>query len=100
MLSCSAIDIQLLASVSVAQASTGQLKDALSTRIDTLRPELERIGRDIHENPDVGYEERQAVAWLAELLKKQGFGVDVVEPDPSTLFVQTRRNGTGPTIAF
>src|SRR5260370_857868 len=97
---CSAIDIQLLASVSVAQASTGQLKDAISTRIDALRPELERVGRDIHANPEVGYEERQAVAWLAELLKKHGFSVEVGVADTPTAFVATRRNGTGPTVAF
>src|SRR5438270_9820243 len=100
MFTCSAIDIQLLASVSVAQASTDQIKDALGTRIDALRPELERIGRDIHANPEVGYEERQAVAWLTELLKKHGFSVEVGVADTPTAFVATRRNGTGPTVAF
>ncbi len=84
----------------MAQASTGQLKDAIGTRIDALRPELERVGRDIHANPEVGYEERQAVAWLAELLKKHGFSVEVGVADTPTAFVATRRNGTGPTVAF
>ncbi len=86
--------------MSVAQASTDQIKDALGTRIDALRPELERIGRDIHANPEVGYEERQAVAWLTELLKKHGFSVEVGVADTPTAFVATRRNGTGPTVAF
>ncbi len=86
--------------MSVAQASTGQLKDAISTRVDALRPELERIGRDIHANPEIAYEERQAVAWLAELLKKHGFNVEVGVADTPTAFVATRRNGTGPTVAF
>jgi amidohydrolase len=89
-----------LASVSVAQASTGQLKDAISTRVDALRPELERIGRDIHAHPEIAYEERQAVAWLAELLKRHGFSVEVGVADTPTAFVATRRNGTGPTVAF
>lgn len=84
----------------MAQASTSQLKDSISTRIDALRPELERIGRDIHANPEIGYEERQAVAWLAELLKKHGFSVEVGVADTPTAFVATRRNGTGPTVAF
>ena len=84
----------------MAQASTGQLKDAIGTRIDTLRPELERISRDIYANPEIAYEERQAVAWLAELLKKHGFSVEVGVANTPTAFVATRRNGTGPTVAF
>ena len=84
----------------MAQASIDQLKDALSTRIDALRPELERIGRDIHANPEIGYEEHRAVAWLTELLKRHGFGVEVGVADTPTAFVATRRNGTGPTVAF
>src|ERR1700737_1547118 len=99
-LACSAIDIQLLASVSVAQASTGQVKDAIGTRIDALRPELERVSRDIYANPEIAYEERQAVAWLAELLKKHGFSVELGVANTPTAFVASRRHGTGPTIAF
>ena len=86
--------------MSVAQAPADQLKDALSTRIDAMRPELERIGRDIHANPEAGYEEHRAVAWLAELLKKHGFSVELGVADTPTAFVATRRNGTGPTVAF
>ena len=86
--------------MSVAQASSNQLKDELSTRIDALRPELERIGRDIHGHPEIGYEERQAVAWLTELLRRHGFSVEVGVADTPTAFVATRRNGSGPTIAF
>ncbi len=86
--------------MSVAQASTGQLKDAISTRIDVLRPELERVSRDIYANPEIAYEERQAVAWLAELLKKHGFSVELGVANTPTAFVATRRNGTGPTVAF
>jgi amidohydrolase len=86
--------------VSVAQAETGQLKDQLSGRIDALRPDLERIGREIYSHPEIGYEERQAVAWLTEFLRKQGFSLEVGVADTPTAFVATRRNGSGPTIAF
>jgi len=86
--------------VSVAQASTGQLKDAIGTRIDALRPELERVSRDIYANPEIAYEEHKAVGWLAELLKKHGFSVEVGVANTPTAFVATRRNGTGPTVAF
>ena len=86
--------------MSVTQAPIGQLKDELSTRVDALRPELERIGRDIHANPEIAYEEHRAVAWLTALLEKYGFTVDVGVANTPTAFVATRRNGTGPTIAF
>ena len=86
--------------MSVAQASTSQVKDQLATRIDALRPELERISRDIYSHPEIAYEERQAVGWLSEFLRKQGFSVEVGVADTPTAFVATRRNGTGPTIAF
>jgi len=86
--------------VSVTQAPISQLKDEISTRIDALRPELERVGRQIHANPEIGYEEHKAVAWLAELLKKHGFSVELGVANTPTAFVASRRNGTGPTIAF
>src|SRR5438874_10795991 len=86
--------------MSVAHASIGQLKAEISARLDTLRPELERIGRDIYANPEIAYEERQAVAWLTELLKKYGSEVEVGVANTPTAFTATRRNGSGPTIAF
>jgi amidohydrolase len=86
--------------VSVAQASIGELKDQITARVDELRPELERIGREIHANPEIGYEERQAVAWLTEFLRQHGFSVEIGVADTPTAFVATRRNGSGPTVAF
>ena len=86
--------------MSVAQAPASQLKDEISTRIDALRPELERIGRDIHANPEIAYEERQAVGWLTALLREYGFEVEVGVANTPTAFVATRRQGTGPSIAF
>src|SRR5207237_1467455 len=86
--------------MSVAQASASQLKDEISARLDALRPELERIGRDIYANPEIAYEERQAVAWLTELLKKYGLAVEIGVANTPTAFVATRRNGSGATIHF
>jgi amidohydrolase len=86
--------------MSVAQAPASQLKDEISTRIDALRPELERIGRDIHANPEIAYEERQAVGWLTALLREHGFEVEVGVANTPTAFVASRRKGSGPSIAF
>ena len=86
--------------MSVVQAPVSQLKDEISSRIDALRPELERIGRDIHANPEIAYEERQAVGWLTALLRDKGFDVEEGVANTSTAFVATHRKGSGPTIAF
>jgi amidohydrolase len=86
--------------MSVVQAPVSQLKDEVSSRIDALRPELERIGRDIHANPEIAYEERQAVGWLTALLRDKGFDVEEGVANTPTAFVATRRKGSGPTIAF
>lgn len=86
--------------MSVAQASVSQVKDAIRSTVDALRPELERVGRDIHANPEIGYEEKQAVGWLTALLRKHGFEVEVGVANTPTAFVATRRSGPGPTVAF
>jgi len=86
--------------VSIAQASISEVKDAISSTVDALRPELERVGRDIHAHPEIGYEEKQAVGWLTALLRKHGFDVEVGVANTPTAFVATRRSGPGPTVAF
>ena len=86
--------------MSVAQVSTDQVKEGLSARIDALRPELERIGRDIHHNPEIAYEEHRAVEWLTTLLRGQGFEVEIGVADTPTAFVATRRSAEGPAVAF
>src|SRR5947209_12025980 len=86
--------------MSVTQVSSSGLKDSLATRIDALRPELEQVSRDIYANPEIAYEEQQAVGWLTALLREHGFEVEVGVANTPTAFVATRRNGTGPSIAF
>lgn len=86
--------------MSVVSVATDQVKEGLSARIDALRPELERIGRDIHHNPEVGYEEHKAVEWLTALLRAHGFEVETGVASTPTAFVASRRSGDGPAIAF
>src|SRR5258708_7244805 len=86
--------------MALTQTAVAAVKDRISERVDRLRPDLERIGRDIHANPEIGYEEHRAAGWLTELLRGHGFTVEVGVADTPTAFVATRRNGTGPTVAF
>ncbi len=86
--------------MSVTQVPSSELKDALGTRIDALRPELEQVSRDIYANPEIAYEEHKAVEWLTVLLKRHGFSVEVGVANTPTAFAASRRQGNGPAIAF
>src|SRR5919108_5252855 len=86
--------------MSIAPPAVAQLKEAISARIAELRPELEKAGRDIHANPEVGYEEHQAVKWLSDLLRRHGFQVEVGVANTPTAFIASRGQGDGPTLAF
>jgi amidohydrolase len=86
--------------MSIAPPAVAQLKESLSARIAQLRPELEKVGRDIHANPEIAYEEHQAVKWLSDLLRRHGFQVEVGVGNTPTAFIASRGQGDGPTIAF
>lgn len=54
----------------------------------------------IHAHPELGHQERRAVAWCRETLERHGFTFEIV-PGIETAFVATRAgNGHGPTIGF
>ncbi len=54
----------------------------------------------IHANPEIGFEEFQASAWLTEALVEEGFTVERGVADLPTAFRATYRGGDGPTIAL
>ena len=45
-------------------------------RVDALKPEVAALIREIHDNPEVGYQEYKAVELQAALLEKYGFTVE------------------------
>lgn len=52
------------------------MKDRVWGRIDELGDELWALALRIHENPELGFEEHKAAAWLAEALERGGFRVE------------------------
>jgi amidohydrolase len=54
----------------------GALKDKVCREIDTACGEFVALSRRIHENPELGLEERQAADWLGALLRDTGFLVE------------------------
>jgi len=74
---------------------------------EQLRASARDFGQDIvamslriHSHPELGNQERRAVAWCREVLERHGFTFEIV-PGIETAFVATRvGRGPGPTIGF
>jgi len=74
---------------------------------EQLRGSARDFGKDIvemslriHSHPELGHQERRAVAWCREMLERHGFTFEIV-PGIDTAFVATRvGRGPGPTVGF
>jgi amidohydrolase len=79
----------------------GALKGRVSTEIDAARPELVALSRRIHENPELGLEERQAADWLGGLLRDTGFSVERPVAGLATAFrADVRGDRARPRVAL
>jgi amidohydrolase len=76
------------------------LKTEIAGAIDRLGDDLEKLSRQIHDNPELGYQEVKAAAWLTEFLAAQGFKVERGLAGVETAFRATIETGEGPTIAI
>lgn len=63
--------------------------------IDGLAPEMEALYRDLHQHPELGFQENRTQGVLAERLKALGY--DVTSGVGRTGLVAILRNGAGPT---
>jgi amidohydrolase len=69
-------------------------KAAAKEKITETRSQLIELSHRIHANPELGFEERRASAWLCEMLADAGFKVEAGVCDLPTAFVA--RAGSGP----
>src|SRR3989304_6985062 len=76
------------------------VKDAIVQAVDSLGNELEALSRQIHDHPELGYQEMQACAWLSEFLAAKGLKVETGVGGVETAFRATIEGGDGPTIAI
>jgi len=53
-----------------------RLKAQVSSQIDTRRHQLNELSLRIHSNPELGYQENKAVAWLTQYLEENGFSIE------------------------
>jgi amidohydrolase len=76
------------------------VKDLIRPAVDRLAADLDELSRQIHDNPELCYQEVKAAAWLVEFLDKQGFKVERRLAGIDTAFRGTLDLGEGPTIAI
>jgi amidohydrolase len=69
-------------------------KAAAQEQLDTLHDALIQLSHRIHAHPELGWEEEQAVSWLAEALSQAGFAVQTGICDLPTAFMA--QAGSGP----
>ena len=96
----SAAAIACAAALATAQAQTNPTVDRFKPEVGTLvagmYPQLEAIYKDLHANPELGFEEVRTAAKLAAEMRALGF--EVTEKIGKTGIVAILRNGTGPTV--
>ncbi|MDR1376296.1 MAG: amidohydrolase [Synergistaceae bacterium] len=90
----------------MCQADKEADKETVRNAVDHIRDELLILSHNIHDNPELGFEEYKAVQWQAELLEKHGFAVEKPYCGLETAYRASRRFAPrgefieGPRIAF
>ena len=77
------------------------LKRQALTALDALAPEARELALRIHANPEVGFQERQAVEWVSAALSRHGYHVEVgVAGLPTAIRARARGAFEGPTVGL
>jgi len=77
------------------------VKDQAIKVIDALKSELVELSHNIHANPEVSLTEYKSSQFIADLLSKHGFEVQMGLGGLETAFIATKQGKTpGPHIAF
>jgi amidohydrolase len=76
------------------------VKDLIAQAVDRLGDDLEKLSRQIHDNPELAYQEVKACGWLSDFLAARGFKVERGVGGVETAFRATIETGDGPTIAI
>ncbi len=74
------------------------LKTNIIDNIDSQCKELFQLSHRIHDNPELGFEERKAASWLSEYLQNKGFQIETGIAGLATAFMATYGQGT-PKVA-
>ncbi|NGZ82932.1 amidohydrolase [Duganella aceris] len=80
----------------LAQAASAQDAAAVAGQINGMYPQLETIYKDLHQHPEIAFQEVHTAARLAAEMRKLGF--EVTEKIGKTGIVAIYKNGKGPTV--
>ncbi|HEY8489382.1 MAG TPA: M20 family metallopeptidase [Dehalococcoidia bacterium] len=80
-------------------AEAAALKQAVAREVDAQRRDLVELSLRIHANPELGFQEHQASAWLADYLEARGFAVERGICGLPTAF-RAEAGREGPSVAF
>ena len=76
-----------------------ELTRTIDEAVDRERAALAKLSRDIHQNPELRFEEHKAAGWISELLRARGFVVEQgIAGMPTAL--RARKGAAGPRIAI
>jgi amidohydrolase len=77
------------------------VKTDIQRAVDELAGDLERLSRQIHDHPELGYQEVQAAGWLCAFLEAKGLHVERgVGGVPTAFRATVNAAGDGPTVAI
>ncbi len=76
-------------------------KQKIAETVEAAREDLLKLSKNIHDNPELGFEEFKAVDFISETLEKHGFSVEKGYGGlPTSFRADAKGNGDGPTVAF
>ena len=78
---------------------TAELKASVTASVEAQRQQLRNLSLKIHANPELGFKEAKAAAWLTQYLEKNGFAVERGTCDLKTAFRGSYGKGK-PVIAL
>jgi amidohydrolase len=74
---------------------------SLAAAVDAVLPDALDLSHRVHATPEIAFEERQAAAWSAELLRRHGFEITAPVGGLETAFVaRWQGERPGPVVAF
>lgn len=88
-------------SASRSDPRVSELKRRALEALDALGPEARDLALRIHANPEIGFQEHQAVEWLSTALRRHGYEVEAGVADiPTALIARARGGSPGPTVGL
>ena len=87
---------RLVAVLIVALHVSLSAQRTLTSEVDAIYSDIETLYKDLHQNPELGFQETQTAAKLAARMKALGF--DVTTGVGKTGVVAIMKNGAGPTV--